>query len=228
MVSAPRNLSRAVVIAALVLVLLACQAVAEMNAPPQGTSNAGRSIGRAGFAYLGGLRTFAAAVLWNRVDPLLHEYYDGVRLEKQTYMMPTLRLVTALDPQFQQAYYVASWIAYKRVSPAAGLEIAQAGVDNNPRAGLMRANLVQLLYLQNRVKNDKVIRRNVDMILSKGPLTWADQDEYYEGLALTVQPLESEGRIRLADQVRAALSQMRAQGVGAGSHDHNGDGIQEH
>ena len=63
--------SRVVVIAVvLVVVLLLSQGLATVTAPPGGLASTGRVLGQTGFAFLGGLRTFAAAVLWNRIEPV--------------------------------------------------------------------------------------------------------------------------------------------------------------
>lgn len=219
--------ARLAAVLALLVLLLASQALAQASAPPSGTSSAGRSIGRTGFAYLGGLRTFGAAVLWNRIDPLLHEYYNGAPLGEQTYMMPTMWLVTTLDPQFEQAYYVASWIAFERLTHGEGIAIARSGVSNNPKSGLLRANLVQLLFIEGLSANRAEIEGNLDLILGT-TLEWADEDEYYEGLAITVEPLKAVGRTELAEEVQQGLDEMRDKGVGAGDHDHDGDGVQDH
>jgi len=210
-----------------VVMLVGSQALATTFAPSDGTASTGRSIGRAGFAYFGGLRTFAAAVLWNRLEPQFHEYYQGVALDKQSFAMPTLRLVTILDPQFQQAYYIAAWISFKRVGHAEGIAIARAGIESNPTAGLMHANLVQLLYLDDPIGHRREMIDHVNFIIA-AKAQWKDANEYYEGLAVCVDPLKSVGETELAASVSDQLEQMRGQGLGAGSHDHDGDGQQDH
>ena len=110
-------------------------------------------LGQTGFAYLGGLRTFAAAVLWNRIEPVFHTYYGGVPLDEQTYMIPTLRLVVALNPQFTQAYYISSYMVYKH-SPAEGIALAEEGLARNPDSGILHANLAQLLFIDDRTPTE--------------------------------------------------------------------------
>jgi len=100
--------------AALVAVLVAGQALAAISAPAGGVASTGRLIGQTGFAYLGGLRTFAAAVLWARLEPLFHGYYDDRQVKELDEFLPTMRLVQTLDPQFEQAYYNAAWILARR------------------------------------------------------------------------------------------------------------------
>ncbi len=64
-----------IAVALLLVALIGGQALASATAPPGGVAATGRVIGQTSFAYLGGLRTFAAAVLWNRLEPLFDGYY---------------------------------------------------------------------------------------------------------------------------------------------------------
>ena len=151
---ADKPMRRAIVVGfLLVTLLLGAQAAANASAPQGPATSTGRAIGQAGFAYLAGLRTFAAAVLWNRLDPQFHLYYRGVAFKNQIQMLPTLRIIQALDPQFQQAYYNAAFILAERGDFAEAVRVAEEGVRNNPNAGLMKANLVQVLIMQDKVKN---------------------------------------------------------------------------
>ena len=152
-VRADKPLRRAIVVGFLLVTLLGAQAAANASAPEGAATSTGRAIGQAGFAYLAGLRTFAAAVLWNRLDPQYHLYYRGVAFKNQIQMLPTLRIIQALDPQFQQAYYNAAFILAERGDFTEAISVAEEGVRNNPNAGLMRANLVQVLIMQDKVKN---------------------------------------------------------------------------
>ncbi|PKQ29104.1 MAG: hypothetical protein CVT60_07060, partial [Actinobacteria bacterium HGW-Actinobacteria-10] len=94
----------------LLALLFAGQFGADRMAVGTSPVETGLAVGRATFAYLSGLRIFAAQVLWNRIEPLFHEYYEAVPLREQLYMLPTLNAVNMLDPQFQQPYYIAPWI----------------------------------------------------------------------------------------------------------------------
>ena len=86
----------------LVAVILGGQALAGIAAPAGAAASTGRVLGQTGFAYIGGLRTFAAAVLWNRLDPLFHVYNTDQPIEKRPEFLPTVRMVQMLDPQFEQ------------------------------------------------------------------------------------------------------------------------------
>ncbi len=131
-------------VALLAVTLLAGQVAADRAAPEEGIAPTGRLVGRAGFAYLAGIRTFAAAVLWNRIDPQFHDYY-GASLQQGEFMLPTLRIVTWLDPQFVQAYWVAPWIIRTRLGKEEeSTRLALEGVENNPRSGLLLAQVAQL------------------------------------------------------------------------------------
>lgn len=212
--------------AALVLVVVAAQALAAISTPPGGSAPTGRVLGRTGFAYLGGLRTFAAAVLWNRIEPQFHEYYDGVPITEQTYMVPTLRLVVALDPQFTQAYYISSYIVFRR-SAAEGLRVAQEAVDNNPKSGILHANLAQLLFISDKATNRQRIVENAKSVLSPGAV-WQDEAQRYEGTAVVREALTSLGEQEAAQQATRIMDTIRLSGAELGDHDHDSDGEQDH
>jgi hypothetical protein len=212
--------------AVLLAIVIAAQAAAVTAAPAQRTSTA-RSLGRAGFAYLGGLRTFAAAVIWNRIDPQFHGYFTGVPLSDQIFMLPKLRMVTLLDPTFAEAYYISSYIVFKHSSPEAGLAIAREGVAANPDAGRLKANLVQLLFVADRVGNRTEIMRAIDGVLDSDT-KWDDPEAQFEGYGIAMNALESFGDAARAGRVKRQLDAWRAEGVGQGDHDHDGDGKQDH
>ncbi len=224
---ARENRTLVAVCIACVAVLLVAQLLAGFAAPPAAGPSTAASLGKAGFAYLGGLRTFAAAVLWNRIEPQFHEYYSGVPITEQSYMVPTMRLVTLLDPQFAQAYYVSSYIVYDKVGPAQGVAIAREGVRNNPSSGQLRANLAQLLFIQNKNANRAQVLEQIKRGLDPSA-QWIDDGQRYEGYATMAMILENYGERDVATQVRNALAAMRAKGVDLGDHDHNNDGKQDH
>ncbi|MCX8007599.1 MAG: hypothetical protein N3B11_05735, partial [Coriobacteriia bacterium] len=66
-----RRAPAALVAAFLALIVLG-QAGAESVLPEAQRTATARVIERAGWSYLGGLRTFAAAVMWNRIEPIFH------------------------------------------------------------------------------------------------------------------------------------------------------------
>jgi len=147
----------AIVVVAL-LVVLGGQALADTAAPEAPNSAlTGQAMGRAGFAYLTGLRKFAAAFLWNRLEPQMHEYYGGTGLGKMTFMLPNIKAIVTLDPQFVEAYYVAPEILIESgtqpgVSAAeaaarlkSGLDLAKEGVANNPKSGIALTSYSELL-----------------------------------------------------------------------------------
>lgn len=215
------------VIGACLVALVTAQFAAGAVAPESGVSSTGRAMGRAGFAYLSGLRTFAAAVLWNRIDPQYHDYYSKLPAADQAFMVPTIRLVVALDPQFAEAYYVSSWVVRKRVGDEAGIELARDGVANNPQSGILRASLVQLLAIQDPNRNSSEILSSVEALLSDG-MVWRDDDDLFEGLAVARFAYVSLDMPEEASRIQAVLDRMKEAGVGSGDHDHDGDGEQDH
>lgn len=201
--------------------------LAAIAAPPTTGSDTGGALGRAGFAYLGGLRTFAAAVLWNRLDPIFHEHYNGVPLAEQRFAIPSLHLVTLLDPQFTQAYYLSSYMVGRMVGAEQGIELAREGVRNNPDSGLMHSNLAQLLYMQDKTANREEILEHITKTLDEKTV-WANDDERFEGYIITARMLETMGFPEDAARIDAVLERMRQAGLGQGDHDHDGDGVQDH
>jgi hypothetical protein len=211
---------------ALIVVLLAAQGLAAVTAPAGGTTSTGEVLGQTGFAYLGGLRTFAAAVMWNRIEPVFHEYYAGVPLLKQTYMIPTLRVVVALDPQFAQAYYISSYMVFES-SPTQGIALAREGVAKNPKSGLLHANLAQLLFIRDKQANRAEILEQI-RAGSAPDAAWLDEGQKYEGFAMMSQAAAGLGQKAEAARLQLTLEEIRKHGGDVGDHDHDGDGKQDH
>ncbi|MDZ4168845.1 MAG: hypothetical protein U1E26_04210 [Coriobacteriia bacterium] len=219
--------SRMMVAAVLVGVLVASMVLMSVSAPDTGMTGAGKALGQAGFAYASGLRRFAAAVLWNRLEPLFHDYYEDTVLTDQLYMLPTIRMVTMLDPQFQQGYFVSAWIVRSRMGEEQGIAVARDGLVNNPQAGLMHANLLQLLMLADKDAYRPEIARLTYLIVGDS-VEWHDEEERFEGLAIARDSLLSLGDDARAQAVATELARLRAEGIGLGDHDHDGDGKQDH
>ncbi len=210
-----------------VAILLAGQWVAAATAPSAGVADTGRVIGRTGFAYLSGIRTFAAAALWNRLDPQFHEYYHDRQLKDLDFMMPTMRLVVALDPQFTQAYQVSSYIIFRKVGEEQGLEIAREGTANNPNSGIMHSNLAQLLLIHDPEGSRLEALQSVSNGLAPGTV-WPNEEVEYEGLATMRGVLVALEAPQAVPAIEARLAQLRSHGSEIGDHDHDGDGKQDH
>lgn len=220
---------------ALILVLLAAVAFAQNAAAslaPSGSSaQTGRLIGRAGFSYLSGIRTFAAAVLWNRLEPQLHEYYADKQLAEQTQTLLTIRLVQMLDPQFVQSYYVASWILSRHGDVGQGLDLAREGVSKNPSSGLLRSSLVQVMMLEDKAKYAAEAAAQADAGTAPG-IIWTDDAEKMEGYAVFAAAYHIAGLTGKEKAARAVVSSLAgktgADSIGGAGHDHDGDGTPDH
>jgi len=204
------NSAARVVIAFVLLfaLLFGAQALAAASAPAGGVASTGRVIGQTGFAYLGGLRTFAAAALWNRLDPIFDGYYQGFDASFQTFL-PEVYLVQTLDPQFQPSYYVTSYWLLKTGRPKQALDLAELGLKNNPDAGLMNATLAQVLFLE--AKGHPSPR--VVQLARKGitdQVTWRNSDDQFEGYGIFGAILNQAGDKRAAAAIRATQKLMKA------------------
>lgn len=215
----------------LIVVLLAGLALAGQAGTdalvPHGVSDTGAALGRAGFAYLTGLRIFAAAVMWNRLDPVFHEYYGAVPLQEQIYMLPTIRMVIALDPQFVEAYYVAPWILARRGDSAAAFEVARLGVTNNPRSGLLRASYAQILWLYDGDFDEAV--HQADLAVESAD--WdrpAQQHDAYAVFGAIYRAAGLEHKSEIMREEIERLDELIGDEMPAGTHDHDGDGVPDH
>ena len=200
----------------LVVVMFAGQALAAASAPAGGVASTGRVIGQTGFAYLGGLRTFAAAVLWARLEPLYDGYYEGKSVDQLKEFLPTMRLVQTLDPQLEQVYYNAAWIVARRGRMDEALAIARDGIANNPNSGLLRANYVQLLLIDDKIGNlDEEYKHAV---FGVGPnARWANTDDQFEGYGIFRTIFRLKGDTATVKKINAVQAQLKEQGAQPGS-----------
>ncbi len=226
-------LSRPLVVVAIVVLLIAAlvgiQAVATIAAPEQPVASTGKLLGNTGFAYLGGLRVFAAAVLWNRLEPQFDEFYQAKKLKDLTFLMPNLYLVQRLDPTFVQAYYNAAFILGRRGQWDEALRVAKEGIQKNPNSGLMRANYAQLLLMQDQKGNLPEAYKQA--LIGLGPdMTYDNMDDEFESVAIFRVVLKLAGREDLAAAASQRLDELKGAGAEATglSHDHDGDGSPDH
>jgi tetratricopeptide (TPR) repeat protein len=205
----------AIAVVLIVAVLLGGQALATATAPPGGTSSTGRILGSTSYAYLGGLRTFAAAVLWNRLEPLFHGYYGGRTVEKLVEFLPTMRLVQFLDPQFVQSYYNSSYILSRRGRMEDALSVARDGIKNNPNSGLLIANNAQLLLIE-----DKKANLPEALVLAKRGLqpdvAWATLDDQFEGYGIFRTVYSLAGDKEMVRVITAKQGALSGRGAGLG------------
>ena len=224
-----RILSRAIGGVALCLVLaLGGQAMADSLVPGASGVDTGRAVGRAASSYLSGIRTYAAAVLWNRVHPLLHGYYEDVPLKDQRYMLSTIALVQALDPSLVHSYYVGSWILAENGRTAEGLAMTERALEHNPDSGLSRVSRAQLTWLYGKDSTQALIA--AESVLDER-LVWNSPVEQHDAYAAVLVIFKSAGREDLMTRTRDALERLdeefgdALEGV---DHDHDGDGVPDH
>jgi hypothetical protein len=194
--------------------LLGSQALAVATSPTGGVASTGRVIGQTGFAYLAGLRTFAAAVLWNRLEPIFDGYYGSFDANFATFL-PTMHLVTALDPQFQQAYYVTSFWLQRSGRSAEALAIAELGLKNNPSSGLLRANLAEILFIQGE---GEVTPRLLELAREgiSANVTWANTDDQFEGYGIFRAVFNKSGDKTTVDAIRKVQQILKDNGAAPG------------
>ena len=198
-----------------VAVLAGAQLLAHSSAPDGGVASTGRVIGQTGYAYLGGLRTFGAALLWNRLDPIFHRYYNAKFDKNLVVFMPTMRMVIALDPQFVQAYYYSSYFLAQIGKVDQAVALAVEGIRNNPSSGILRSNYIEVLQLQSP-------KRNIPKMLEQarigiGPnMTYANADDKFEAYGVFRSVFTRAGDAPTAEALARAQEQLRQQGAAPG------------
>ncbi|MBS3957738.1 MAG: hypothetical protein KGZ40_09480 [Clostridiales bacterium] len=195
-------------VVALFASVLAGQAAADSLAVGGRDADTGRALGRAGFAYLTGVRTFVAAVLWNRIDPIFHDYYEDRPLQDHTYMLPTVYAIVALDPQFDQTYYVAAWILARRGAVDEARALAALGTSNNPDSGLLLVNEAQIAYLFAE-DTELAIERATDAL--RPNVFWRNLFEQHDSYATVRSILDGSGNEALAAEVSQRIRAINAE-----------------
>ena len=185
-------------------------------------------VGRAGFAYLTGLRTYAAAVLWNRIEPILHGYYSDASLGEQRYIAPTISAVVALDPNFIEAYYVGAWVVASNGQVEESLDLARQGVEANPLSGLLRVNYAQTLETWGE---DLPAAHEQAVIAMGDDMEWRDGFEKHDSYAIIRAIMDLYGDEERAAQAMAEIERLDEElgdALPPGAHDHDGDGEPDH
>jgi len=221
--------ARAIAAIAVCLVLaLGGQALADSLVPEASGAETNRAVGRAATSYLTGLRTYAAAALWNRIDSLLHNYYSGVSLEDQRYMLSTIAAVQALDEHFIQSYYVGAWLLVNNDRVDEGIDMAERGVEANPRSGLLYENLaqVQMLFADDIDAAVKAAERALEP-----DIEWTDVTEEHNAYPILGAVFRAGGRADLdaiVQQRLAELDEIAGDSIAPEDHDHDHDGVPDH
>lgn len=207
-------------------VALGGQAFADAQLQEASGEDTSRAVGRAATAYLTGLRTYGAAALWNRIEPLLHNYYEGVPLEDQLYMLSSITVVQWLDPHAIRSYSVGSWLLVRNERVDEGLEMAERGVAENAKSGIALSSLAQIQYLY----GDRKRATEAAKLAMAGDVEWLDPRETYTWLAILSDILESAGEVALHEEAEARMIAIN-ESLGntlPEAHDHDGDGVVDH
>lgn len=97
---------------------------------------------------LGEFRTILARYLWFKMD-LFHEVLDdqGVDHEKQTEVLPLLRMVSLLDSSMTDAYDIIAWdLVRGHRAYAQALTILDEGLERNPKSYLLHFRKTMTLF----------------------------------------------------------------------------------
>lgn len=203
-----RRLWPAAVVVLAMLAVLAGQSATDRLTPSASGALTGRAMGRAGFAYLTGLRRFGAAVLWNRLQPQMHEFYGETGLGKMTFMLPNIKMITMLDPEFVEGYYVAPEILIQNDRLETGLDLAREGVQKNPRSGILMASYAEFLLTRANRPTEALVWAKKG--IADG-LIWRSNQEQWESLQVFKAVFKLNGETDLVDLMKrrtAALDEL--------------------
>ncbi|MHB2017143.1 MAG: tetratricopeptide repeat protein [Candidatus Xenobia bacterium] len=115
------------------------------------TSNLAANAPGAGdqvLAMVGDLRTVLARLVWLQVDVYHHVIQaQGGGYNQERDVLPLLKLVTMLDPDFEEAWDVAAWhLVVGLHRTAEGLATLRAGLRHRPNSPELRFVYALLLY----------------------------------------------------------------------------------
>ena len=190
--------------AAFLVVALVGQAFGDtMMSMPESSTTA--VVGRASSSYLTGVRRYAAAILWNRIDPLLHGYYRTTPLDQQRYMLSTIATVEWLDPDFAQPYYVGAWILVRNDKADEGLSMAERGTEQIPESGTLHMSYAQMLLVLN--EDTKGALRQAKLAVEPD-MRWTDDIEKLNGYAAISKMFEQMGEPALAKQIQPEIDRL--------------------
>jgi hypothetical protein len=200
--------------------ILVAQIVAPSVTPVDATGKAtGAALGSTGFAYLSGLRTFVAALLWNQMEPEFHQYYGGVTLEKQLYMLPSIRIVTWLDPQLQQAYYVGQWIVARNGKFNEALDLTREGIKANPHSGFLLTSYAELLFIH----KDRAAAHQAALRAVATDVQWADALQQWDMYSILRDVFRTVGDTASLDMVLAKMKELDAAAARIGRQRNRGE-----
>lgn len=188
-------------VAAFLVLSLGGQALSDATMPRGYARDTGASIGRAGFAFMTGFRKYAAAVLWNTIDPLVDSYFHDTPFDKMRFMLPTITAVVALDPQAVEPYSVGSWIIVRNGKIKEGMALIRRGVKENPRSGVVRVAYAQML--QTIVKDLPAAHAQAAIALHDD-IVWSDAADASDGYRSVLHIMESAH-----DKAGIALAKVR-------------------
>ena len=218
---AEHPVARLALVAALCVVLIVgAQALAAVSAPPVGQLSQSKVVGAAGFAYLGGLRVLGAGLLSARLDPQFHQYNGDKQFQDRLDLLPSIRLIQALNPQLEQPYYFVSYVLAMKGRFGDARALAAEGIKNNPTSGLLRANYVQILLVQDRKKNLPLMVQEMRIGLGSN-ITYSSIDDQFEAYGVFRTVARLAGDTKTVQMLQAEQDRLRGMGANTGS---NGSG----
>ena len=208
-----------VLVALFLAMALGGQAIADATIADVSGADTTAAVGRAASSYLTGIRTYVAAALWNRIDPLMHHYYGGVEFKDLRYALTTIAIAQWLDPHATDSYYTGSFMLMENDRVDQGITMAERGVEANPRSGLLLMNLAQIRLIY---QDDTEGAAQLAEAALGADTTWTDVAEKANAYLIMASVLDASGHPDEAAVARAEVERIKteeADALEAATHD---------
>jgi tetratricopeptide (TPR) repeat protein len=143
---------------------------------------------------LGEFRYTLASMVWIKIDCYWHEFeFNTITNEQNTSIVPMLRLVTLLDPHFQQAYEIGGYfLSHDLGLTREAIDFLEEGVRNNPESFQINFDLGMLYFtgkqykeaIPHILKSYKLTREKQEKINALRVLTYCYDSVHESSLAV--------------------------------------------
>lgn len=152
----------------------------------------------------GEIKTVLARYLWFRMD-LFHEVLDnqGVAPERQTEVLPLLRIVTLLDPTMTDSYDQIVWDLYRGHGKLdLALEVLDEGIKKNPESYELTFRKALIMKMEERYADSF-------RLAAKGLLMTQDQVQQADCLRLIYWSNKELGNLEMQKSALQHLLMLR-------------------
>lgn len=182
-----RKARTAAVLVSLLLSVAILFQVAVDRTPAGSGERAGNFPSAASLArFLGGIRQYLAYTFFIKTDKLHHVYGDTPEL------IPYFLIITYLDPQYIDAYYVACGLIFDAGKPDEALKLNMRGIEINPNSADLYFSLADIYIRKNQYQEALNALEEASRLKSE----LSTRDLIVEGLSIVYKKLGEEEKSR--------------------------------